>query len=83
VLTEKFKSEGKVRIALATIENGQRPNTEHMRRHQLADETNKDLTPEQMAARIRELENRLATGGTLRFKVSEKGAVSTASADFQ
>ena len=42
----------------------------------MADETNNDLTPEQMAARIKELESRLATGGTLRFKVSEKGAVS-------
>jgi hypothetical protein len=34
------------------------------------------LTPEQMAARIAELENRLAKGGKLSFKVSEKGAVS-------
>jgi hypothetical protein len=42
----------------------------------MADETNNDLTPEQMAARIKELEGRLANGGTLRFKVSEKGAVS-------
>jgi hypothetical protein len=29
-----------------------------------------------MAARIAELENRLAKGGKLSFKVSEKGAVS-------
>ena len=42
----------------------------------MADDTNNDLTPEQMAARIKELEGRLAKGGTLRFKVSEKGAVS-------
>jgi hypothetical protein len=42
----------------------------------MADGTSNDLTPEQMAARIKELESRLATGGTLRFKVSEKGAVS-------
>jgi hypothetical protein len=42
----------------------------------MADETNNDLTREQMAARIKELEGRLAKGGTLRFKVSEKGAVS-------
>jgi hypothetical protein len=34
------------------------------------------LTPEQMAARIAELEGRLAKGSTLSFKVSEKGAVS-------
>jgi hypothetical protein len=34
------------------------------------------LTPEQMAARIAELEGRLAKSSTLRFKVSEKGAVS-------
>jgi len=40
----------------------------------MAGETN--LTPEQMAARIAELEGRLAKGGTLSFKVSEKGAVS-------
>jgi hypothetical protein len=37
---------------------------------------NNTLTPEQMAARIAELEGRLATSGTLSFKVSEKGAVS-------
>src|SRR5580692_6391062 len=42
----------------------------------MADETNNDLTPEQMATRIKELEGRLAKGGTLRFRVSEKGAVS-------
>jgi hypothetical protein len=41
----------------------------------MADET-KELTPEQMAARIAELEARLTKGGTLRFKVSEKGGVS-------
>ena len=41
----------------------------------MADE-NQNLTPEQMAARIAELEGRLANTGTLRFKVSEKGAVS-------
>jgi hypothetical protein len=37
---------------------------------------NNTLTPEQMAARIAELEGRLAKSGTLSFKVSEKGAVS-------
>ena len=37
---------------------------------------NNTLTPEQMAARIAELEGRLAKTGTLSFKVSEKGAVS-------
>ena len=42
----------------------------------MADGTNSDLTPEQMAARIKELEGKLAASGTLRFKVSEKGAVS-------
>ena len=42
----------------------------------MADETKSDLTPEQMAARIAELEGRLAKGGTISFKVSEKGAVS-------
>ena len=42
----------------------------------MADETNNALTPEQMAARIAELEACIAKGGTLRFKVSEKGAVS-------
>jgi hypothetical protein len=42
----------------------------------MADETKAELTPEQMAARINELEARLKKGGTLRFKVSEKGAVS-------
>jgi hypothetical protein len=42
----------------------------------MADETNNALTPEQMAARIAELEARVAKGGALRFKVSEKGAVS-------
>ena len=40
----------------------------------MAKETN--LTPEQMAARIAELEGRLAKGGSLSFKVSEKGGVS-------
>jgi hypothetical protein len=42
----------------------------------MADDTKSELTPEQMAARIAELEARIAKGGTLRFKVSEKGAVS-------
>jgi hypothetical protein len=37
---------------------------------------NSTLSPEQMAARIAELEGRLSNTGTLRFKVSEKGAVS-------
>jgi hypothetical protein len=41
----------------------------------MADE-NQNLTPEQMAARIAELEGRLANTGALRFKVSETGAVS-------
>jgi hypothetical protein len=42
----------------------------------MANETNSTLTPEQMAARIAELEGRLAKGSILSFKVSEKGAVS-------
>jgi hypothetical protein len=42
----------------------------------MANETNSSLTPEQMAARIAELEGRLAKGSNLSFKVSEKGAVS-------
>jgi hypothetical protein len=42
----------------------------------MADETNSNLTPEQMAARIAELEGRLAKGGSVSFKVSEKGGVS-------
>jgi hypothetical protein len=42
----------------------------------MAEETKNDLTPEQMAARIAELETRIAKAGVLRFKVSEKGAVS-------
>ena len=42
----------------------------------MADEANSNLTPEQMAARIAELEGRLAKGGSVSFKVSEKGAVS-------
>jgi len=42
----------------------------------IANETNSNLTPEQMAARIAELEGRLAKGSSLSFKVSEKGAVS-------
>jgi hypothetical protein len=42
----------------------------------MADENKPDLTPEQMAARIAELEGRLAKGGSVTFKVSEKGAVS-------
>src|SRR6266436_8140862 len=52
--------------------------TKHARlkERQMADETNSELTPEQMAARIAELEARIAKGGALRFKVSEKGAVS-------
>jgi hypothetical protein len=41
----------------------------------MPDEESK-LSPEQMAARIAELEQRLAKGGTISFKVSEKGAVS-------
>jgi hypothetical protein len=41
----------------------------------MPDEESK-LSPEQMAARIAELEQRLARGGTISFKVSEKGAVS-------
>ena len=41
----------------------------------MVDETS-GLSPEQMAARIAELERRLAKGGTISFKVSEKGAVS-------
>jgi len=40
----------------------------------MANETN--LTPQQMAARIAELEGRLAKGSSLSFKVSEKGGVS-------
>jgi hypothetical protein len=42
----------------------------------MTDDTNNELTPEQMAARIAELEARIAKGGALRFKVSAKGAVS-------
>jgi hypothetical protein len=42
----------------------------------MAHETNSSLTPEQMQARIAELEGRLAKGSSLSFKVSEKGAVS-------
>ena len=42
----------------------------------MADENKPDLTPEHMAARIAELEGRLAKGGSVSFKVSEKGAVS-------
>ncbi len=42
----------------------------------MADENKSDLTPEQMTARIAELEGRLAKGGSVSFKVSEKGAVS-------
>ena len=42
----------------------------------MAEETKNELTPEQMAARIAELETRIAKAGVLRFKVSEKGAVS-------
>jgi ABC-type uncharacterized transport system YnjBCD substrate-binding protein len=43
----------------------------------MADEkVDTSLTPAEMAARIAELEGRLAKGGSVRFKVSEKGAVS-------
>ena len=42
----------------------------------MAEEAKNELTPEQMAARIAELETRMAKAGVLRFKVSEKGAVS-------
>ena len=42
----------------------------------MTDDTNNKLTQEQMAARITELEARVAKGSALRFKVSEKGAVS-------
>jgi hypothetical protein len=42
----------------------------------MVDENKSNLTPEQMAARIAELEGRLAKGGSVSFKVSEKGAVS-------
>jgi len=42
----------------------------------MADETRSNMTPEQMAARIAELEGRSAKGGAISFKVSEKGAVS-------
>ena len=38
----------------------------------MADETS-GLSPEQMAARIAELEGRLPKGGSISFKVSEKG----------
>ncbi len=41
----------------------------------MVDENN-TLTPEQMAARIAELEDRLTKGSALSFKVSEKGGVS-------
>ena len=42
----------------------------------MADEDKSNLTPEQMAAPIAELEGCLAKGGSVSFKVSEKGAVS-------
>ena len=42
----------------------------------MADETSSNRTPEEMAARIAELEGRLSRGGSISFKVSEKGAVS-------
>ena len=42
----------------------------------MADDTTRNLTPEQMAARIAELEGLLAKSGSISFKVSEKGAVS-------
>ena len=41
-----------------------------------ADETNNTLTPQQMVARVAELESRLVTGSNISFKVSEKGAIS-------
>src|SRR6201995_5653149 len=41
----------------------------------MVDENN-PITPEQMAARMAELEGRLAKGSALSFKVSAKGAVS-------
>jgi hypothetical protein len=48
----------------------------------MADETNSKLTQGQMAARIAELQGRLAKGGSLSFKVSEKELFrSTFSAD--
>lgn len=39
----------------------------------MAEEIKNELMPEQMAARIAELETRIAKAGVLRFKVSEKG----------
>ena len=42
----------------------------------MANEISSNMTSEQMAARIAELEGRLAKGSSLSFKVSEKGAVS-------
>jgi hypothetical protein len=42
----------------------------------MIDGTNSTLTPEQMAARIAELEGRLARSSNISFKVSEKGAIS-------
>jgi len=39
----------------------------------MGDET-KNMTPEQMATRIAELEGRLAKGGSINFKVSDEGA---------
>ena len=38
----------------------------------MANETSSDLTPEQMAARIAELEGRLAKGGNISFKSRRK-----------
>jgi hypothetical protein len=38
----------------------------------MANETTSELTPEQMAARIAELEARIAKGGTLRFKAQKR-----------
>jgi len=42
----------------------------------MADDTKNEPTREPMAARIAELEARISKGGTLRFKVSEKGGIS-------
>jgi len=47
-----------------------------MRGLEVADETNSTLTPEQMGARIAELEGRLAKGSSLSFQVSENRGVS-------
>jgi hypothetical protein len=53
-----------------------RVNTHDLKRStSMPDDENK-LSPEQMAARIAELEQRLTKGGSISFKVSEKGGVS-------